>query len=154
MPLTWNLSWHVVSYRREALALQEKCAQECTAPYRCVINTSLQMYTNKNNTSVLLIDRFCCLLLIPRWHWMILLTLICRAPELFEVPSNCEIDERSDMWSLGCTLYAMAYGELIFQMENYSWKGLSTDSRFTWNDQLPIITTGQCAFEAELSQSW
>ena len=37
----------------------------------------------------------------------------CRAPELFEVPSNCEIDERSDMWSLGCTLYAMAYGEFI-----------------------------------------
>lgn len=53
--------------RREALELQEKCAQECTAPYR--------------------------------------------APELFEVPSNCEIDERSDIWSLGCTLYAMAYGQ-------------------------------------------
>lgn len=56
-----------ITSRREALALQEKCAQECTAAYR--------------------------------------------APELFEVPSNCEIDERSDVWSLGCTLYAMAYGQ-------------------------------------------
>ncbi|CAH3149019.1 unnamed protein product [Porites evermanni] len=56
-----------ITSRREALALQEKCAQECTAAYR--------------------------------------------APELFEVPSHCEIDERSDVWSLGCTLYAMAYGQ-------------------------------------------
>lgn len=56
-----------IASRREALALQERCAQECTATYR--------------------------------------------APELFEVPSNCEIDERSDVWSMGCTLFAMAYGQ-------------------------------------------
>ena len=34
-----------------------------------------------------------------------------RAPELFEVPSQCEITEKTDVWALGCTLYAMAYGE-------------------------------------------
>ena len=33
-----------------------------------------------------------------------------RAPELFEVDRYAEIDERTDVWSLGCTLFAMAYG--------------------------------------------
>ena len=31
-----------------------------------------------------------------------------RAPELFDVPSNATIDERTDTFSLGATLYAMA----------------------------------------------
>ena len=37
-----------------------------------------------------------------------------RAPELFEVPSHCDIDEKTDVWSLGCTLFAMAYGKETF----------------------------------------
>jgi len=32
-----------------------------------------------------------------------------RAPELFDVPSDCNIDERTDVFSLGATLYAMAF---------------------------------------------
>ena len=32
-----------------------------------------------------------------------------RAPELFDVPSDATIDERTDVFSLGATLYATAY---------------------------------------------
>ncbi|NWS54117.1 STK16 kinase, partial [Chunga burmeisteri] len=38
-------------------------------------------------------------------------TISYRAPELFTVPSQCIIDERTDIWSLGCVLYCMMFGE-------------------------------------------
>ncbi|KAJ3260965.1 Serine/threonine-protein kinase 16 [Boothiomyces macroporosus] len=56
-----------ISSRKEAVALQEHCAETVTAPFR--------------------------------------------APELFDPPSECQITEATDIWSVGCTLYAMAYGE-------------------------------------------
>uniref|UniRef100_A0A7S0SLH3 non-specific serine/threonine protein kinase n=1 Tax=Mantoniella antarctica TaxID=81844 RepID=A0A7S0SLH3_9CHLO len=33
-----------------------------------------------------------------------------RAPELWDTPSQCDLDERVDVWSLGCTVYAACAG--------------------------------------------
>uniref|UniRef100_A0A1D1XVE2 non-specific serine/threonine protein kinase n=1 Tax=Anthurium amnicola TaxID=1678845 RepID=A0A1D1XVE2_9ARAE len=38
-----------------------------------------------------------------------------RAPELWDCPSHSDIDERTDIWSLGCTLYAIMYGVSPFE---------------------------------------
>jgi serine/threonine kinase 16 len=40
-------------------------------------------------------------------------TMSYRAPELFDVKT--ELNEKVDIWSLGCTLYAMAYGKSPFE---------------------------------------
>jgi len=45
-------------------------------------------------------------------------TPIYKAPELFSVSSNTTIDERTDVWALGCTLYAMAYMENPFEEDS------------------------------------
>ncbi|PWA63430.1 phosphorylase kinase, gamma catalytic subunit [Artemisia annua] len=38
-----------------------------------------------------------------------------RAPELWDCPSQTDIDERTDVWSLGCTLFAIMYGASPFE---------------------------------------
>lgn len=38
-----------------------------------------------------------------------------RAPELWDCSSHSDIDERTDIWSLGCTLYAIMYGVSPFE---------------------------------------
>eukprot|EP00638_Chattonella_subsalsa_P014614 CAMPEP_0117829032 /NCGR_PEP_ID=MMETSP0949-20121206/7623_1 /TAXON_ID=44440 /ORGANISM="Chattonella subsalsa, Strain CCMP2191" /LENGTH=307 /DNA_ID=CAMNT_0005669703 /DNA_START=75 /DNA_END=999 /DNA_ORIENTATION=+ len=44
-------------------------------------------------------------------------TMSYRAPELFDVASDSVVDSRTDVWSLGCTLYAMAFGYSPFESE-------------------------------------
>lgn len=44
-------------------------------------------------------------------------TLPYRAPELLDVRTGAAIDERVDVWSLGCTLYAALYGSSPFERE-------------------------------------
>ncbi|CAM9828863.1 unnamed protein product, partial [Sphacelaria rigidula] len=44
-------------------------------------------------------------------------TMPFRAPELFDVGSDAVLDQRTDVWSLGCLLYAMRFGYSPFECE-------------------------------------
>jgi len=43
------------------------------------------------------------------------MTALYKAPELFDVANDATIDERTDIWALGCTLYAMCFNFSPFE---------------------------------------
>ncbi|KAL7424144.1 Serine/threonine-protein kinase env7 [Cryptotrichosporon argae] len=47
-------------------------------------------------------------------------TMPYRAPELFDVKTGRQLDEKVDIWSLGCTLFAVAYGHSPFETDGSS----------------------------------
>jgi len=42
-------------------------------------------------------------------------SILYRAPELFEILTPAYIDERTDIWSLGCTLFTIAFAKSPFE---------------------------------------
>lgn len=44
-------------------------------------------------------------------------TISYRAPELFDPPRNCKLDSRTDVWGMGCLLYAWWFGYSPFECE-------------------------------------
>lgn len=61
-----------------------------------------------------------------------------RAPELFDPPVGKALDEKVDIWSLGCTLFAIAYGHSPFETEggNITMAVRSGNYRFPEKDKL------------------
>ena len=44
-------------------------------------------------------------------------TIPYRAPELFDVKTGSSVDERVDIWSLGCTIYSLMYNASPFELQ-------------------------------------
>ena len=50
-------------------------------------------------------------------------TMAYRAPELFDVKTGVTIDEKVDIWSLGCVLFALAYLHSLYETTQTSEQG-------------------------------
>ena len=59
-----------------------------------------------------------------------------RAPELFDTPSACTIDGKTDIWSMGCVIYSIFFSKTPF--ENAIEGGLSTLSVMNGHFSFPL----------------
>ncbi|KAI8137439.1 kinase-like domain-containing protein [Fennellomyces sp. T-0311] len=66
-------------------------------------------------------------------------TMAYRSPELYDVQTGTELDEKVDIWSLGCLLYATAYGQSPFEANTQEVGGSMTLA----------VLNGQYKFPAE-----
>lgn len=111
----------VISNRNEALQLQDQAAQHCSMPYRAPGSVHVVCLSS------------------DQWFTAFV--------ELFDVPSQCVITAATDIWSLGCVMYAMAFGYSPFECEFTS----SNELRIVECTHLRVI--GNWSFPTRISYS-
>ena len=66
-----------------------------------------------------------------------------RPPELTQVPAQISIDERVDIWGLGCTMYCLAFGWSPFESAAEGIKRLAIlNGRFSFPDMYVLTSNG------------
>jgi|SRR5579859_984307 len=73
-------------------------------------------------------------------------TMPYRAPELFDVKTGSTISEKVDVWSLGCTLFALLYGHSPFEPP--------TESSLVGDSIALAVTQGQFKFPESNYVDW
>ena len=74
-----------------------------------------------------------------------------RAPELTTVTHPCVIDERIDIWSLGCTMYCIAFGYCPFETPKEGYSKLAVlNARYTFP---PDRRKNDCVFSTDYTNT-
>lgn len=88
-------------------------------------------------------------------------SIVYRAPELFNVQSYCMIDERTDIWSLGCVLYAICFFKCPYDViyekgDSVALAVLSGNIDFPENSPYSEVNLifGRFLYEVDLLKNW